>query len=190
MSQNYLHIWPRGEFMMIALPNIDKTWTVTIFMPFERFNRILNRDDLMNFFNTNFPDAIDLIGRERLIKDYFSSKPLHLVGVKCRPLHYNDKVLLMGDAAHAIVPFYGQGMNAGFEDCTLFCEILDKCDRKFELAIPAFSDRRWEDLHAIHDLAMYNYFEVRQQYCYLEWKIFQQITFLDEIFGHHIEILD
>lgn len=98
--------------MMIALPNQDRTWTVTLFMPFENFNEIKESENLLSFFKTFFADAIPLIGEERLVNDFFKIKAQHLVAVKCRPYHISSKVLLIGDAAHAVVPFYGQGMNA------------------------------------------------------------------------------
>lgn len=99
--------------MMIALPNQDRTWTVTLFMPFENFNDIKSSEKLLSFFEAFFADAIPLLGEERLIKDFFKIKAQHLVAVKCRPYHISSKVLLIGDAGHAVVPFYGQGMNAG-----------------------------------------------------------------------------
>lgn len=161
MPPNYLHIWPRGKFMMIALPNQDKTWTVTLFMPFENFNSICTPDDLLEFFKNNFPDAIPLIGKERLITDFFKTKPQHLVSVKCNPYHVNNKALLLGDAAHAMVPFYGQGMNAGFEDCSILSSILKQPNINIEDALKEFSEIRWSNAHSICDLAMYNYLEMR-----------------------------
>lgn len=161
MPRNYLHIWPRGNFMMIALPNQDNTWTVTLFMPFESFSALDDHDKLLSFFKEYFPDSISLIGRERLIKDFFRIKPLSLVSVKCRPYHISSKVLLMGDAAHAMVPFYGQGMNAGFEDCSVLSEILSYNNNNFEEALKEFTEKRWSNVHAMCDLAMYNYIEMR-----------------------------
>lgn len=111
MEVNYLHIWPRDEFMMIALPNQDKSWTVTLFMPFENFESIKDKNDLLNFFETFFPDSITLIGEQNLIKDFFSINASPLVSVKCEPLNYKDRGLIIGDSAHAMVPFFGQGMN-------------------------------------------------------------------------------
>ncbi|XP_063608709.1 kynurenine 3-monooxygenase-like [Penaeus indicus] len=111
MPANYLHIWPRGQYMMIALPNQDKSWTVTLFMPFEIFNSLDTPELLLDFFKTNYPDAISLIGKEKLIHDFFANKALPMISVKCSPYHVGSTSLLMGDAAHAMVPFYGQGMN-------------------------------------------------------------------------------
>lgn len=162
MEKNYLHIWPRGKFMMIALPNEDKSWTVTLFMPFQNFNEIKCSSELLKFFGIYFPDAIDLIGKQRLIQDFFKTKPQHLVQVKCNPYHAYDKCLIIGDAAHAMVPFYGQGMNAGFEDVSLLKALLEvEADVEFKQVLQQFTDKRWQDAHAICDLAMYNYIEMR-----------------------------
>ncbi|XP_031640865.1 kynurenine 3-monooxygenase-like [Contarinia nasturtii] len=161
MEVNYLHIWPRGKFMMIALPNQDKSWTVTLFMPFSNFASIVTIDDLLTFFTENFPDSIDFIGEKRLIDDFFKATPQHLVSIKCRPTYVDPNFLLLGDAAHAMVPFYGQGMNAGFEDCTILSQILDQHQNHFHLALKEFSDCRWPNAEAICDLAMYNYVEMR-----------------------------
>lgn len=161
MPVNYLHIWPRGKFMMIALPNQDKTWTVTLFMPFDNFNALDTNEKLLEFFEIYFPDSIPLIGKDRLIKDFFKIKAQSLVMVKCRPYHIGSKVLLMGDAAHAMVPFYGQGMNAGFEDCTVLSQIMNQPNMNVASILNEFSKVRWEDAHSICDLAMYNYTEMR-----------------------------
>ncbi|XP_062543065.1 kynurenine 3-monooxygenase [Armigeres subalbatus] len=161
MPHNYLHIWPRGKFMMIALPNQDRTWTVTLFMPFVNFSSIKCDGDLIQFFHTYFPDAIDLIGRERLIKDFFKTKPQSLVMIKCKPYNVSGKAVIIGDAAHAMVPFYGQGMNAGFEDCTVLTDLFNKYGNDIDRILGAFSETRWEDAHSICDLAMYNYVEMR-----------------------------
>ncbi|KAI5638533.1 FAD binding domain-containing protein [Phthorimaea operculella] len=161
MPANYLHIWPRGEFMMIALPNQDCSWTVTLFMPFEKFKSIENEEKLIAFFTQYFPDSIPLIGRQKLVEDFFAGKPSPLVAVKCRPYHVEDKALIIGDAAHAVVPFYGQGMNAGFEDCTILDQLFEKHNDNLRNVLEEFSATRWEDTFAISDLAMYNYIEMR-----------------------------
>lgn len=161
MEGDHLHIWPRDEFMMIALPNQDKSFTVTLFMPFASFNSIKTSDELLDFFNTHFADSIALIGEENLIRDFFSNDAGSLVSIKCTPLHFEDKVLILGDAAHAMVPFFGQGMNCGFEDCFILDELLQKHDDDFKTVFNEFTRLRRDDHRAICDLAMYNYIEMR-----------------------------
>lgn len=159
MPPNYLHIWPRDSFMMIALPNQDKSFTVTLSMPFELFGQLQTQQQLLDFFRTHYVDALPLIGEQQLIKDFFKSRPQHLMSVKCKPYHYMDKALILGDAAHAMVPYYGQGMNAGMEDLTLLSSILNQ-ELPLDVALEQFTESRWQDAHAICDLAMYNYVEV------------------------------
>ncbi|KAL8585210.1 hypothetical protein ACOMHN_013225 [Nucella lapillus] len=161
MGLNYLHIWPRGNFMMIALPNLDKSYTTTLFMPFDMFRSLKTEDQLMDFFRTTFPDSIPLLGEEELKDTFFKGKALPLVTVKCDPYHVGGKAVLLGDAAHAMVPFYGQGMNCGFEDCIVLDDMLDKYNNDFEKALPAFTAFRNPDAKAICDLALYNYVEMR-----------------------------
>ncbi|KAK0137559.1 Kynurenine 3-monooxygenase [Merluccius polli] len=161
MKPNFLHIWPRNTFMMIALPNLDKTFTCTLFMPFDVFEKITSGDQVIDFFQTYFPDAIPLIGVDALKRDYFRLPAQAMVSVKCSPYHINDKCVLMGDAAHAVVPFYGQGMNAGFEDCIVFDEIMDQYNEDFSAVLPEYTRVRVPDDHTIADLAMYNYVEMR-----------------------------
>uniref|UniRef100_A0A8D0DH50 Kynurenine 3-monooxygenase n=1 Tax=Sander lucioperca TaxID=283035 RepID=A0A8D0DH50_SANLU len=161
MKPNYLHIWPRNTFMMIALPNLDKTFTCTLFMPFEEFEKITTGDEVIEFFQKYFPDTIPLIGVDALKTDYFRLPAQAMVSIKCSPYHIGDKCVLMGDAAHAVVPFYGQGMNAGFEDCLVFEEIMDQLNEDFSTVLPEYTRVRVPDDHAIADLAMYNYVEMR-----------------------------
>merc|ERR1711970_1274812 len=152
MLPNYLHIWPRGQFMMIGLPNQDKTFTVTLFMPTATFENIKDRDSLLHFFNDNFRDSIPLIGVDRLVSDFFSNRALPFV---------SGKSLIMGDAAHAMVPFYGQGMNCGMEDCLVLEDAIDKNPGNLGAALRYYSDTRNPDTEAMCDLAMYNYIEMR-----------------------------
>merc|ERR1711973_586514 len=161
MEKNYLHIWPRGQFMMIGLPNQDKSFTVTLFMPTETFNSITDGEGGLEFFRENFRDSIPLIGKEKLVADYCNNKALPLVSVKCFPYNISGKSLIMGDAAHAMVPFYGQGMNCGMEDCLVLEAALDKHNGNFEKSLEEYSKNRNPDAEAMCDLAMYNYIEMR-----------------------------
>ncbi|XP_030604577.1 kynurenine 3-monooxygenase [Archocentrus centrarchus] len=173
MKPNYLHIWPRNTFMMIALPNLDKTFTCTLFMPFEEFEKITTGDEVIEFFQKYFPDTIPLIGVNTLQRDYFRLPAQAMVSVKCNPYHIGDMCVLMGDAAHAVVPFYGQGMNAGFEDCIVFDEIMDQFNEDFSAVLPEYTRVRVPDDHAIADLAMYNYTEMRA-HVNSKWFIFRK----------------
>ncbi|RXN37251.1 kynurenine 3-monooxygenase [Labeo rohita] len=161
MEPNYLHIWPRNTFMMIALPNLDRTFTCTLFMPFEEFDKIRTGEEVIRFFQKYFPDSVPLIGVEALKQDFFRLPAQAMVSVKCTPYHLFDKCVLMGDAAHAVVPFYGQGMNAGFEDCLVFDEIMDLLNENIAAVLKEYTRVRVPDDHAIADLAMYNYVEMR-----------------------------
>lgn len=162
IDKNALHIWPRGEFMMIALANEDGSFTCTLFFPFEgkdSFESLKTDQDVVIFFKKVFPDALDMM--PNLITEYFANPTASLVTIKCSPWNIEDKVLLMGDASHAIVPFYGQGMNSGFEDCTLFNEIFEKNNRNWKLTFEEFSTTRKKDADAISDLALHNFIEMR-----------------------------
>ncbi|XP_022905295.2 kynurenine 3-monooxygenase [Onthophagus taurus] len=160
MIPNCLHIWPRNDFMMIALPNFDSSWTVTLFMPFQMFDNLKNGDDWMEFFKLQFKDTINLLG-ESQIGNLSNLKPRSLISINCKSYFSGKHYLLIGDAAHAMVPFYGQGMNAGFEDCYLFDRVLTKNNDDFIKSIKEFSGERIKDGHAICELAMYNYKEMR-----------------------------
>ena len=128
MEKNALHIWPRKSFMMIALPNPDGSFTCTLFWEFEgprSFKSTRTDDEILNFFHQEFPDAVPLM--PTLLEDFRNNPTGSLVTIRCAPWYYKDKVALVGDAAHAVVPFYGQGMNAAFEDCV----VLDECLAEF-----------------------------------------------------------
>ncbi|XP_065606714.1 kynurenine 3-monooxygenase isoform X2 [Cyrtonyx montezumae] len=173
MEPNYLHIWPRNTFMMIALPNMDKSFTCTLFMPFEEFEKLMTGEQVLDFFQTYFPDSIPLIGERELKHDYFLLPAQAMVSVKCSSYHLSSQCVLMGDAAHAVVPFYGQGMNAGFEDCLVFDELMDQFYNDLTACLPEFSRLRVPDDHAISDLAMYNYIEMRE-HVNSTWFIFRK----------------
>ncbi|XP_067901376.1 kynurenine 3-monooxygenase isoform X1 [Heterodontus francisci] len=173
MEPNFLHIWPRNTFMMIALPNLDKSFTCTLFMPFEAFEKLTTGEEVLQFFKKYFPDSILLIGVEALKRDYFHLPAQAMISVKCSSYNIGLKCVLMGDAAHAVVPFYGQGMNAGFEDCIVFDELMDQFHNDISKCLPEFSRLRVPDCHAIADLAMYNYVEMRK-HVNSKWFIFRK----------------
>jgi kynurenine 3-monooxygenase len=164
LRKDCLHIWPRGEFMMIALPNVDGSFTCTLFIPFEGTNaleHLQSPDQVNGFFQKNFPDAKALM--PELIDDFFANPNASLVMTKCYPWHHSDKVCLLGDAAHAIVPFYGQGMNAGFEDCTVMNRLMDEHTGDFGAVFNAFTNERKPCGDAILELALRNYIEMRDR---------------------------
>lgn len=161
IDKNALHIWPRKSFMLIALPNEDGSFTCTLFMPFEgdvAFEHIKTDEEVLSFFNTYFKDAVPHM--TTLLDDWHNNATSSLVTVKSEPWNHKDKVLLLGDAAHAIVPFYGQGMNAGFEDVRVFNDYLDKYS-DWEQLFKEYSEERVPDGHAIAELALRNYTEMR-----------------------------
>jgi len=160
-----LHIWPRGTFMLIALPNIDGTFGCILFLPFEggdpSFEALDTEAKVLLFFETQFPDALRLM--PNLVEDYFQNPTGAMVTIKCSPWHLDGKALLLGDAAHAIVPFFGQGMNCAFEDCTYFLELLDRYGSDWPVLFSAFEKLRKADTDAIADLALENFVEMRDR---------------------------
>ena len=161
MEENALHIWPRESFMLIALPNPDRSFTCTLFFPFEgnpSFASLKQPDDFLNFFNRTFPDAVPLM--PDLLQELKENPTSTLLTIRCRPWAIQN-TLLIGDAAHAIVPFYGQGMNAGFEDCRILNDLLDKHSDEWNKVMPAFEKLRKPDADAIADLALANFIEMR-----------------------------
>jgi len=162
LDQNALHIWPRKQFMLIALPNPDKTFTCTLFLAYEgkqSFDQLTTLEAVNAFFEKEFSDVKTLI--PDLGKQFFENPTSFLSTVKTYPWHYEDKFLIMGDAAHAIVPFYGQGMNAGFEDCTVLAQLLEDYNNNWAKVLPAFSEHRKKDGDAIATLALNNFVEMR-----------------------------
>lgn len=185
LEKNALHIWPRESFMMIALPNPDATFTCTLFFPFEgqtSFNSLKTRADVEKFIAATFPDALAL--NPKLVDDYFSNPTSSLVTVKCYPWVRN-KTLLIGDAAHAVVPFYGQGMNAGFEDCRILNELLDKFNEDWSKVLPEFQALRKPDGDAIAELALDNFIEMRDLVADPEFLLRKKIEAkLHELYPH------
>lgn len=163
ISKDHLHIWPRGKYMLIALPNMDGSFTVTLFLSFSEgvynFDNLTSREKITAFFKEQFSDALDLIPD---ILHEFETNPTGKLGtVKCSPWAYKGNTLLLGDAAHAIVPFYGQGMNASFEDVVVLDEFLNEFEGDWEKVFSEFQKRRKQDADAIADLAIDNYYEMR-----------------------------
>lgn len=169
IERGALHIWPRGSYMLIALPNIDGSFTCTLFLANQNldakgetpsFSNLNTREKVATFFSTQFPDIIPLI--PNLIDDFFENPTGHMVTVKCSPWNKEDHTLLIGDAAHAIVPFFGQGMNCGFEDCTLLIDLWKKLE-DWNLVFRQFSSFRRQSTDRIADMAVENFFEMRDQ---------------------------
>ena len=164
MEKNALHIWPRGNFMLIALPNIDGSFTCTLFFPYEgdpSFASLKTKEELMHFFEKTFADTVPLI--PTLAEDFFNNRTASLVTVKCFPWVLEDKFALIGDAAHAIVPFFGQGMNCGFEDCLVLNDLIDKHADDWTTILQEYQQLRKPDGDAIAELALNNFIEMRDK---------------------------
>jgi kynurenine 3-monooxygenase len=164
LEKNALHIWPRGNFMMIALPNEDGSFTCTLFFPFEgpkSFSALKSNEDVQKFFQEEFPDIVPLM--PTLLADYFTNPTSSLVTVKCWPWTFGERVALIGDAAHAIVPFYGQGMNCGFEDCVVLDGLIGKHMENWKNILDEYQILRKPDADAIADLAIENFVEMRDK---------------------------
>jgi kynurenine 3-monooxygenase len=158
-----LHIWPRKQFMLMGLANLDNGFTGTLFFPYEgeeSFESIKTEADVETFFTKYFPDAIPLISDYK--EQYFDNPTSPLVIIRCSPWHYKSKVMLIGDASHAIVPFYGEGMNAGFEDVKVFTDILDEySDADMHTVLKKYAEAREVNGNAIADLSLRNFIEMR-----------------------------
>jgi kynurenine 3-monooxygenase len=163
MEKHALHIWPRGSFMMIALPNPDGSFTCTLFWPFEgpnSFAALRTREAIESFFRQQFPDAVPLL--PTLADDFLHNPIGGLVTIRCQPWHWGERVVLLGDACHAVVPFLGQGMNAAFEDCTVLTDCLARFgDRSAALA--AYEAMRKNHLDVLADLCIDNFLEMRDR---------------------------
>jgi kynurenine 3-monooxygenase len=162
MERGALHIWPRGEYMLIALPNVDGSFTATLFLPNqgkESFQALTTPEAVHALFERRFADAIPLM--PRLGEEFFENPTGHLETIRCEPWSFEDQAIVLGDAAHAIVPFHGQGMNAAFEDCSAFDRCLVNPDRPWDEIFAQFEARRRPDTNAIADMALENYVEMR-----------------------------
>lgn len=162
IERNALHIWPRQSFMLIALPNLDGSFTVTLFLPFDAkpgFDQLKSEEEVRTFFSQEFPSALEHM--PELEKDFFNNPTGILGTIRCYPWQVDGKVLVMGDAAHAIVPFYGQGMNAAMEDVSVLDEIIDAHEGDWQTVFQEYQSLRKKDTDAIADLALENYYEMR-----------------------------
>jgi kynurenine 3-monooxygenase len=163
IEKHALHVWPRGSFMMIALPNADGSFTCTLFWPFEgdnSFAALRKESDVRAFFEKEFPDAVPLL--PDLVSDFLHNPTGSLVTVRCRPWHVDGKAVLVGDACHAVVPFLGQGMNAAFEDCSVLMECLAKTDDRSK-AFTEYEARRKPHLDVLAELCVENFVEMRDR---------------------------
>ena len=161
LEPNALHIWPRGQFMLIALPNTDKSFTCTLFQPNEGENSLASliyADQVVDFFNEYFADALPLL--EDFPQTYFDNPTGKLATIYAEQWHY-ENFCLIGDAAHAVVPFFGQGMNASFEDCEVLMDCIDVGNEIWEKIFSAFNKKRKLDTDAIAKMALENYVEMR-----------------------------
>jgi len=164
LEKNALHIWPRGSHMLIAMPNTNGTFTCTLFMPFEgaiSFEQLKTEADVTAFFDEQFTDAKAMM--PGLVKDFFTNPASTLVTTHISKWYYKGQSALIGDAAHAIVPFYGQGMNAGFEDCTVLSELMDKYGDDWESIFTEYEQQRKPNGDAVSELAMHNFAEIRDK---------------------------
>jgi len=163
ISKEHLHIWPRGDYMLIALPNMDGSFTVTLFLSYSEglynFDNLITEEKIIEFFKKDFPDALSLI--PDVLKEFENNPTGKLGTIKCYPWSYKGNTLLLGDSSHAIVPFYGQGMNASFEDVYVFDNVLNQFEGDWSTVFSEFQKQRKIDTDAIADLAIDNYYEMR-----------------------------
>ena len=161
LEKNALHIWPRGGYMLIALPNADGSFTATLFLPHtgrDSFQSLTDENNILHFFNTQYPDVVPLM--PQLVATFLRHPVGRLGTLRCFPWHVDGRVMLLGDAAHAIVPFHGQGMNCAFEDCIAFNQYLDVY-QDWESIFKALENQRKPNTDAIADMALENYIEMR-----------------------------
>jgi kynurenine 3-monooxygenase len=164
IEKNALHIWPRGNFMLIALPNLDGSYTCTLFSPFDgkdSFSELNDSSDVLRFFNSIFKDFTPLIPD---LVDQFFTNPTSSLGIfKCYPWHIKNYCVLIGDSAHATVPFYGQGMNASFEDCRVLDELIDKYEENMGEGLRLYSQNRKPNGDGVQDLSLHNFIVMRDK---------------------------
>ena len=164
LDPNALHIWPRGKFMLIALPNMDRSFTCTLFFPMEgetSFATVNSKEKIISLFEAYFPDSISILNR---LTEEYRTNPTGILGsVYCDPWHLGDSAVLLGDAAHAVVPFFGQGMNASFQDCTVLNGLMIEHGDDWKTILKEFSQLHVKNGHAIANMALENYIEMRDK---------------------------
>jgi kynurenine 3-monooxygenase len=161
LNKNALHIWPRGNFMLMALANPNGSFTCTLFMPHDgenSFEELKTTEQLVAFFAKHFPDTKEVI--PNLVEDFFKNPTSYLVTMKCFPWTYSNKVALIGDACHAIVPFYGHGMNAGFEDITVLNQMIEQYGDDWANLLNDYENSRKPNADAIAELSYRNFMEM------------------------------
>lgn len=180
METNALHIWPRGSYMLIALPNMDGSFTCTLFLAYDHklggensFEFLNDNAKVQKFFEKNFPDAIELM--PELLHDFFTNPTGTLITIKCYPWCIDGKLAMLGDAAHAIVPFFGQGMNAAFEDCTVMNECIEQHPGDWQKIFSEYEVLRKPNTDAIADLAQENFIEMRDHVATAEYQLKKKI---------------
>lgn len=183
ISPNHLHIWPRHSFMLIALANPDGSFTSTFFAPWDIAAALNDKAKVIHFFESNFPDALALMGEKHVVKAFLSHPKGSLVQVECSPYNFEGRAIIIGDAAHSMVPFYGQGMNCGFEDVRVLMETLEKCKHDTREAFDQYSVSRHKDLKAILKLALDNYKEMSHDVVSVKYLLRKKIdTLLGKLF--------
>ncbi|EDO18028.1 hypothetical protein Kpol_1045p12 [Vanderwaltozyma polyspora DSM 70294] len=161
ISPDYLHIWPRDEFMLIALPNKDGSFTSTFFSSWEILDRLVaSKEETRRFFLEYFPDAMEIMGIDEAVEAFHNNPKGRLACIDCKPYHYDGKAILLGDASHSMVPFYGQGLNCGLEDVKVLMELMNKYDEDRSKAFSEYSRIRYKDHLAIIALSNRNYYEM------------------------------
>lgn len=196
ISPNHLHIWPGSEFMFIALPSVDKSFTCTLFAPSTHYTALeRSPQNLFEFFDTHLPGVCPNLISPDALRHQFSVNPhLPLISIKCKPHHFESSVVIIGDAAHAVLPFYGQGLNAGMEDVRILFELLDHHgvyatdvvdtrETARAAAFQAYTDYRVPDVHTINDLSKQNYVEMRAG---VRSPLYKIRKYIEETLDHHV----
>lgn len=161
MTREHLHLWPRDSFMLLGNPNPDDSITGSLFLANEgkdSFASLTNEESLVTFFKKEFPDAYCVM--PNLVEEFFGNPTGHISTIHCSPWHYRDECMLIGDAAHGIIPFFGQGMNSAFEDCRILNELLDQSEDDWTRVMPKFYEQRKVNTEAVGRMSMDNFYEI------------------------------